>query len=143
MPSLPTTRDEAEGWVRNFHRVCDTLEASLLDTVFARDATLQFGNYPVINGVEGIKALLGRQFALLEEMHHKFRYGDVVGDRVYHACTISYLIKGDTKENEIEIPAAAIHHVVTEGEEKGLIKRFEVFIDNAPVVQRMALFAPK
>jgi len=62
---------------------------------------------------------------------------DVVGNRVYHAAYIRYRVKGDVVENEIEIPAAGNFELIISGEEKGLIRNFDVFLDNSPVKERI------
>jgi hypothetical protein len=60
-----------------------------------------------------------------------------VGDTIYQAATIRYRAKGDTVENEVEIPGHANVFIVLDGEEKGLIKAMEVFINNQPVIDRV------
>lgn len=46
-------------------------------------------------------------------------------------------MKGDVVENEVEIPAAGNFQLVVFGEEKGMIRNFDVFLDNSPVKERI------
>jgi hypothetical protein len=66
---------------------------------------------------------------------------DLVGDCIYQAAAIRYRVKGDTADNEVEIPGFASFFLVTEGEERGLIRSLEVFINNQPVLDRAQAMA--
>jgi hypothetical protein len=73
-----------------------------------------------------------QQFGLLDMMKHEIGHIDVLPDRIYQYASISYKVKGDTEV--IRIPGLAVFHKTPE-ERK--MRRFDVFIDNSPVLAEM------
>ncbi|GKT44743.1 uncharacterized protein ColSpa_04924 [Colletotrichum spaethianum] len=45
--------------------------------------------------------------------------------------------QNDPENEDINIPASGLVTLVTEGEDAGKIKRFEVFIDHTPIRQKI------
>jgi hypothetical protein len=53
-------------------------------------------------------------------------------DRIYQYAQISYKVKGDTEV--ISIPALAVFH---KKPEERKMRRFDVFIDTSPLIEKM------
>lgn len=54
---------------------------------------------------------------------------DRIGNKIYLSCFITYVAKNDPEEKKIKIPAFGKFFMIEEGENKGMIERFEVFLD--------------
>lgn len=62
---------------------------------------------------------------------------DRVGNKIYQSCFITYVVKNDPEERKMKIPAFGKIFLVEEGEEKGKIARFEVFLDPSEIFARI------
>lgn len=62
---------------------------------------------------------------------------------IYTVVSIEYKGRGDTLENTVTIPAAANFCLVPDGEEQGLIKSLNVFIDDMPLREKIAALQSK
>jgi hypothetical protein len=63
---------------------------------------------------------------------------ETVGDTIYQAADITYVIKGDPEAVPILIHGMANYFRKPVGaEEEGKIARFEVYLDSLPLVKRM------
>jgi hypothetical protein len=66
-----------------------------------------------------------------------------VKDKIYLTCTITYVVKGDPKQEKFKIPAVGIFFLLDEKEQEkveegeGVIRRFEVYLDAQAVWGRM------
>lgn len=58
---------------------------------------------------------------------------DVVGDRIYHQATLSYIVKGDPKKEVIKLNAFAIIH----RNKNNKIYKLEIYNDPAPLMTRV------
>ncbi|CCF39842.1 hypothetical protein CH063_10567 [Colletotrichum higginsianum] len=141
MPSVPHTPEEVLAWLRRSHEVHDSLSVAEFHEIYSQDAQVKFANYPVAEGLDAIKQSFIPTFEKLAYMKHLIRQADKVDDRVWLTVDITYRAKGDPDSEDITIPAAGFATVVTEGEEAGKIKRFEVYIDSAPLLQKMEAVA--
>ncbi|KAK2016888.1 hypothetical protein LZ32DRAFT_600917 [Colletotrichum eremochloae] len=137
MAPLPDTPAEVLAWLRRFHDVHDSLQGKDFHKVYAETSQLTFGNYPTAEGLDAIKQLLLPSFAQLAYMKHIVRRADKVGDTIWCAQDIAYRVKDDPENEEIIIPAAGLLTLFMDGEDAGKVKRFDVFLDNAPVRQKM------
>lgn len=63
---------------------------------------------------------------------------DVVENTVYTVVSIEYRAKGDSLDNTVIIPAAANFDLVADGSEMGTVKALHVFIDDAPLREKIA-----
>jgi hypothetical protein len=64
---------------------------------------------------------------------------DLVGDgKIYQSCHISWRVKNDPQKEKVAIPGMAVIHLVTSGEEKGLIAAAEFYMDPAPLLAALA-----
>ncbi|KAL0941329.1 uncharacterized protein CTRU02_204092 [Colletotrichum truncatum] len=138
---LPTTPEEVEVWLLNNFTTFDALEVALLGNIFANDGELQFANNPVIRGLDTIKENFVHSYAALAYMKHVPRSFDKVENRIWLTTQISYRIKGDPQNVEITIPASALATLVTEGDEAGKMAKFQVFLDNKPILDRIEAVA--
>ncbi|ORY67626.1 uncharacterized protein BCR38DRAFT_427742 [Pseudomassariella vexata] len=122
-----------------FHDVGDSLDISRLSSLYAEDVEFQFGNLPVGRGLEAAKGLFEPQWAKFETMHHEIKDFDLVGgDKIYQACEISWTVKDDPEKETVKIPAMAVFHLVTSGEERGLIKVFRAYLNTSPLEAAVA-----
>ncbi|OLN87326.1 hypothetical protein CCHL11_03583 [Colletotrichum chlorophyti] len=138
MPSVPHTPDEVLAWLQHSHDIHDSLDITRLEDVYSKSAQLKFTNYPVAEGIDAIKQAFIPSFASLSCMKHITRLADKVGDnRIWLVADITYRVNGDPENRDINIPAAGLVTIVTEGEETGKIARFEVFLDNTPIRERI------
>ena len=63
---------------------------------------------------------------------------EVIGDKIYQAADITYVIKGDPEAVPILIHGMANYFRKPAGaQEAGKITRFEVYLDSLPLVRRM------
>ncbi|KAK7217482.1 hypothetical protein V2G26_005485 [Clonostachys chloroleuca] len=75
----------------------------------------------------------------LDLMTHEVLYFDFVGDQIYQAAKIRYLVKGDNPEEDvIEIPGFAVFNVKHGEDEKLRCYKAEIFLDPSPVFHRIA-----
>ncbi|KAF3810992.1 hypothetical protein GCG54_00003172 [Colletotrichum gloeosporioides] len=155
--TLPNTPDEVEAWLLNNFVAFDSLDITEHPKIFAKNAQLQFANSPVLHGIEEIQQSFVPAFSALSYMKHvPVTFGrlsllpsrllkswisrlnaDKVDNKVWFTVEISYRAKGDPENQTITIPASALAHLVTDGEEAGKLARFQVFLDNRPVLERI------
>jgi hypothetical protein len=75
--------------------------------------------------------------------HFSWQIPDVVKDKIYLTCTITYVVKNDPKQEAFKIPAAGVFHLLDAaeqeelGDEEGVIRKFEVYLDAQAVWGRM------
>lgn len=140
LPSHLTLRESLQKWLLNFHEASGSLDAThYTNTCFTHDITIRYGNNTVVEGRNNVRAMFEGAFEGLDYMHHEIDYFDFVGpDKLYQACTITYLVKGDDKEKDmIAIPAMLTAWLrVEEGELKAY--RAEIFLDPSRVFGKMA-----
>ncbi|KAK1633332.1 hypothetical protein BDP81DRAFT_434696 [Colletotrichum phormii] len=141
MVTVPTTQAEALAWLRNSHNVHDSLQTTDFDKIYSKNAQVKFTNFPVAEGVDSIKQIMDAAFGQLSYMKHVTRQADKVDNRIWLAVDITYRVKGDPDNEDINIPAAGLVTIVTEGEEAGKIARFDVYLDNTPVREKIAAVA--
>ncbi|KAI0839582.1 hypothetical protein F5Y06DRAFT_265740 [Hypoxylon sp. FL0890] len=134
MAFVPTTQTEIQAWLERFHAVNDSLDTTRLEDIYAKDAKVQFGNMPVVNGIDGLRNFFSGTWAKLEMMHHKIESFDMVDNRIYQSCHITWQVKNDPENEKVVVPAFAVVHLVMSGEEKGLIGRAAYYMDGAPLV---------
>ncbi|KAK1996519.1 hypothetical protein LX36DRAFT_111099 [Colletotrichum falcatum] len=140
MASIPDTPAEVLAWLQRFHDINDSLQVTDFDKVYAETAQLTFANHPAAKGLDAIRQALLPSFTRLAYMKHVTRRAtapDKVGDTIWFAVDITYRVKNDPENEEITIPAAALATLCTDGKDAGKIQRFDVFVDNAPVRQKM------
>ncbi|KAI1079701.1 hypothetical protein F5B20DRAFT_581160 [Whalleya microplaca] len=133
MAFVPTTKAEVREWLTRFHAVNDSLDATRLPDIYAKEAKVQFGNQPVIIGRDALHNHFESHWANLETMHHEIRDFDMVDNKIYQPCHITWVVKNDPEKEKIIIPAIAVLHLVLSGEEKGLIGSAEYYMDAAPL----------
>ncbi|KAI2620517.1 hypothetical protein GGR54DRAFT_601389 [Hypoxylon sp. NC1633] len=134
MAFVPTTKLEVQAWLQRFHAASDSLDVSKLSTIYANDAKVQFGNLPLIEGLDALRDFFCVTWARLEMMHHEIDSFDMVDNRIYQPCHITWKVKNDPEKEEIVVPAVAIIDIVTSGEEKGLISYGAFYMDGTPLM---------
>ncbi|KAI1379163.1 hypothetical protein F4677DRAFT_410799 [Hypoxylon crocopeplum] len=134
MAFVPTTQIEVQAWLQRFHAANDSLDVSKLASIYAKDAKVQFGNMPLVEGLDALRNFFGASWARLEMMHHEIESFDVVDNRIYQPCHITWQVKNDPEKEKVVVPAIAVIHLVTSGEDKGLISRAAYYMDGAPLV---------
>ncbi|OHW90290.1 hypothetical protein CSPAE12_11161 [Colletotrichum incanum] len=137
MTSIPNTPAEVLAWLQRSHDVHDSLQVTDFHKVYSQNAQVKFANYPITVGLDAIKEAFVPTFDQLTYMKHTTRHADKVGDRIWLAVDITYRVKDDLEHEDINVPASGLVTLVTEGGDAGKIKRFEVFIDQTPVRQRI------
>ncbi|KAI1211942.1 uncharacterized protein F4807DRAFT_458146 [Annulohypoxylon truncatum] len=141
MAFFPTTRSEVQAWLQRFQSVNDSLDASRVGEIYAKDAKVQFGNLPLVEGLDELKSLFGRSWENLESMVHEIENFDMIENRIYQSCHITWQVKNDPEKEKVVVPAMAVIHLVESGDEKGLVKRAAYYMDGAPlaaVYQRLS-----
>ncbi|KAI5860720.1 hypothetical protein GGS23DRAFT_222630 [Durotheca rogersii] len=133
MAFVPTTRSEVEAWLLRFHASNDSLDVNKLPNIYAKNAEVQFGNMPILVGHDALRNFFSAIWPKLETMHHAIESYDMIEDRIYSPCRITWAIKDDPEKEIVSVPAFAAIHLVTSGEEKGLIRRAAFYMDGAPL----------
>lgn len=103
------------------------------------DITLQFGNNPLLTGIDAVRGMFEQIFPNLDLMEHYIEYFDFVPpDKVYQAARIRYRVKGDdtSGKGDVEIPGFAVFWVREEGD-KLKSYRMETYLDPSPLLKRM------
>ncbi|KAI1638057.1 hypothetical protein F4809DRAFT_279420 [Biscogniauxia mediterranea] len=134
MAFVPKNRAEVEPWLSRFYDVSDKLDATRISTVYTEDAKVQFSNMPLMEGLDALRSFFVSTWDKLEMMHHGIGDFDLVGDKIYHPCNITWKVKGDPEKETIVVPAFAVFHLVTEGENKGLVSSAEFYMDCSPLM---------
>ncbi|OTA62767.1 hypothetical protein K449DRAFT_382069 [Hypoxylon sp. EC38] len=134
MAFVPTTRSEIQTWLERFHAANDSLDTSRLGDIYAKDAIVQFGNMPLIHGLDELRNFFSGTWAKLEMMLHEIDSFDMVDNRIYQPCHITWQVKNDPENEKIKVPAFGLVHLVTSGPEKGLVSRAAYYMDGAPLV---------
>lgn len=68
-------------------------------------------------------------------------YVDLVGNKIYESCLLTYIVANDPEEKKIKIPAFGKIFLVEEGQdEAGKMERFEVYLDPSEVFKRIQEF---
>ncbi|KAK6072711.1 hypothetical protein SCUP515_07291 [Seiridium cupressi] len=157
MAFVPTTSTETREWLLRFHTVGDSLDPEGLATIYTQDAQMQFANTPKLEGLAAIRKYFEAIWPNLESMHHEIDiFGklseepassievltvstDLFGnDKIYQSCHISWRVKADPERELVTVPAMAVFHLVTSGEEKGLIRAAEFYMDASPLLVAMS-----
>ncbi|KAM0816618.1 putative SnoaL-like domain-containing protein [Seiridium cardinale] len=139
MAFVPTTSTETREWLLRFHTVGDSLDPEGLATIYTQDAQMQFANTPKLEGLAAIRKYFEAIWPNLESMHHEIDIFDLVGnDKIYQSCHISWRVKADPERELVTVPAMAVFHLVTSGEEKGLIRAAEFYMDASPLLVAMS-----
>jgi ketosteroid isomerase-like protein len=126
-------KEDALVWLKQFHAAGESLNAERVITDFyTEDAILQFGNNPLIQGRQNLIDMFKTQFGLLDMMKHDIEHIDVLPDRIYQYAQISYKVKGDSEV--ISIPGLGVFH---KKPEERKMRRFDVFIDTSPLIEKM------
>ncbi|EXF85725.1 hypothetical protein CFIO01_07134 [Colletotrichum fioriniae PJ7] len=141
MVAVPNTQAEALAWLRRSHDIHDSLQTTEFDKIYSKNAQVKFTNFPVAEGLEAIRQIMEAAFGQLSYMKHVTRQADQVDNRIWLAVDITYRVKGDPDNEDINIPAAGLVTIVPKGEEAGKIARFDVFLDNTPVREKNARVA--
>ncbi|KAI1343366.1 hypothetical protein F5Y15DRAFT_232068 [Xylariaceae sp. FL0016] len=134
MAFVPTTRPEIRAWLQRFHDVSDSLDADQLETIYVKDARVQFSNHRVMIGVDSLRGFFLAIWPSLDTMKHTPDGFDMVNDTIYQPCHIAWQVKGDPEKERIVIPAFAVFHLVMNGEDQGLIKSAEFYMDTSPLM---------
>uniref|UniRef100_A0A8H7KFL2 SnoaL-like domain-containing protein n=1 Tax=Bionectria ochroleuca TaxID=29856 RepID=A0A8H7KFL2_BIOOC len=132
-------REKILAWLHEFHSASKTLDADYwLGNFFTENASLQYANSPVISG-PSVRQMFKEVFKKLDLMTHEVLYFDFVGDRIYQAAKIRYLVKGDNPDQDvIEVPGFAVCNVEHGEDEKLRCYKAEIFLDPSPVFHRIA-----
>ncbi|KAI3327262.1 hypothetical protein HD806DRAFT_486558 [Xylariaceae sp. AK1471] len=133
MAFVPTTRAEVRAWLQQFHGVNDGLDPTKLPAIYAKDAKVQFGNKPLLEGLDALGDFMGTQWAGLDSMLHEVGDYNMIGNTIYQPCHITWVVKNDPEKEKVKVPAFAAIHLVVEGEEKGLIQSAEYYMDGSPL----------
>ncbi|OHE93429.1 hypothetical protein CORC01_11294 [Colletotrichum orchidophilum] len=141
MVTIPNTQAEALAWLNYSHEIHDSLRTTDFDKIYSKNAQLKFTNFPIAEGLHAIKQIMNSAFAQLSYMKHVTRQADKVDNRIWLTVDITYRVKGDPDNEDINIPAAGLVTIVTVGEEAGKIARFDVFLDNTTVREKIAAYA--
>ncbi|TQN66555.1 hypothetical protein CSHISOI_08877 [Colletotrichum shisoi] len=165
MPPVPDTPEKVLAWLRRVsygppatstqlapqfscshtktksHEVHDSLSVAQFHEIYSQDAQVKFASYPVAEGLDAIKQSFVPTLEKLAYMKHLIHQADKVDDRVWLTVDITYRVKDDPDSENKTIRAAGFATVVMEGEEAGKIKRFEVYIDSGPLLQKMEAVA--
>ncbi|KAF9878866.1 hypothetical protein CkaCkLH20_03766 [Colletotrichum karsti] len=135
--TLPNTREEVEAWLLNTFNTFDSRDVTVLNKIFSKKGELHFANNPVLKGLDEIRQWFTPNFEVLGHMKHVPILFDKVDEKIWFTTEISYRVKGDPENETITLPGSALATLVTEGEETGKMARFQVFLDNRPVVEKV------
>ncbi|KAI1137445.1 hypothetical protein F5Y05DRAFT_387238 [Hypoxylon sp. FL0543] len=134
MAFVPTTQSEVRAWLERSFAAHDSLDASKLADIYAKDAIVQFGNMPLMNGTDELLKFYSGIWDQLEMMHHELESFDMVENRIYQSCHITWQVKNDPQNEKITVPGFGFYHLVTSGEEKGKVSRASYYMDGAPLM---------
>ncbi|KAI0850755.1 hypothetical protein F5Y00DRAFT_231977 [Daldinia vernicosa] len=134
MAFVPTTQSEIREWLLRFHESNDSLDVSRLSDIYTEDAKVQFGNMPLFDGLDGLRKFLGGTWAGLEMMHHEIESFDMVDNKIYQPCHITWKVKNDPEKETIVVPAFAFVCLETSGENRGRVKQAAYYMDGAPLM---------
>ncbi|KAI1658693.1 hypothetical protein F4813DRAFT_355993 [Daldinia decipiens] len=134
MAFVPTTQSEIREWLLRFHESNDSLDVSRLSDIYTEDAKVQFGNMPLFNGLDGLRKFLKGTWAGLEMMHHEIDSFDMIDNKIYQPCHITWKVKNDPVRETIVVPAFAFICLETSGENRGRVKQAAYYMDNAPLM---------
>ncbi|WYZ36822.1 hypothetical protein EsH8_II_000328 [Colletotrichum jinshuiense] len=123
------------------HNIHDSLDVSAFDKVYSQSAQVKFGNSPVAEGLDAIKQAFIPAFDQLTYMRHVTRQADKADNRIWLIADITYRVKGDPENQDTTIQASGLVTLVTDGEDAGKIARFDVFLDNSPIRERIEAVA--
>ncbi|KAI0113896.1 hypothetical protein F4776DRAFT_667059 [Hypoxylon sp. NC0597] len=132
--STPIDRHHKSSYTVKFQAANDSLDTSRLADIYAKDATVQFGNMPLIHGLDELRNFFSGTWTKLEMMHHEIESFDMVDNKIYQSCHITWQVKNDPENEKVTVPAFAFLHLVTSGEEKGLVDRAAYYMDGAPLI---------
>ncbi|KAF2665803.1 hypothetical protein BT63DRAFT_428750 [Microthyrium microscopicum] len=134
------TNTEAEAWLQGFYDMADKLEAvPWFEQYSTEDTEIQYANLPLMTGKDALNMYI-KVFGNLDRLAHSVKHFDVVGDRILHAVTVRYVVKGDDPDKDvIEIGAFSECHLRRD-EVDGKVKcaRADIYVDPSPVFQRVA-----
>ncbi|KAL7621557.1 hypothetical protein AAE478_008882 [Parahypoxylon ruwenzoriense] len=134
MAFVPTTKQEVQEWLLRFHAANDSLDVNRLATIYTKDASVRFGNMPLLVGLDALRNFFLATWPKLETMHHEIESFDMLENRIYQPCHITWTVKNDPEKETIVVPAFAAIHLVTSGEEKGLVKSAAYYMDGSPLM---------
>ncbi|KAI2778094.1 hypothetical protein F4815DRAFT_478726 [Daldinia loculata] len=133
MAFVPTTQSEIREWLLRFHESNDSLDVSRLSDIYTEDAKVQFGNMPLLDGLDGLRKFFEGTWARLEMMHHEIDSFDMIDNKIYQPCHITWKVKNDPEKETIVVPAFAFIYLETSGENRGRVKQAAYYMDGAPL----------
>ncbi|CAE6450146.1 unnamed protein product [Rhizoctonia solani] len=133
-PGLTEDQIQAElTWLEGFAHGSESLDWTKWEGFWAKDAFLQFGNLPRIQGKEAIASSHGLMFGAFEYLSHdwtRFSF-DVPLGLIYQTCTVTYRVKGDPEKRDLRFPGlSVVHKKIGETQATGL----EIYVDSSPVM---------
>ncbi|KAL5319431.1 hypothetical protein ACEPPN_012484 [Leptodophora sp. 'Broadleaf-Isolate-01'] len=157
------SQEDITEWVKSFHRASDSLTTTDLGKYYTKNGSLKFANNELLVGLDAINTVLhipallnishmacitrefvtdinlkffGTTFPLLSSMKHEIVNLDVIDNKIYQTCTITYTVKDDPQNRTIKILAMGVFHLVPGADFKSgepIIERFDVFLDGSEV----------
>lgn len=135
--AMGPTRDDIESWARELYAEgVDRKDAAAFAAVFAPDASLQFGNAPLIVGREAIQAAIAEFFTAFVALRHSSVGRWIDGDTVVLEVVVAYTRHDGAVVN---IPATTVFILApfaSRAEARPIVKECRIYVDLAP------LFAP-
>ena len=107
---------------------------------WTEDAELQFAGVPVAKGHAEIESFFAERFNDLKMTRHTITNIDVLPDEIYHAATVTYILKDDEEGEEVSVRASTVFGKVP-GE--GRIRYSHSYMDPSPLVERKMLVAQR
>ncbi|KAH6715159.1 hypothetical protein BKA61DRAFT_347630 [Leptodontidium sp. MPI-SDFR-AT-0119] len=130
------SQEDITEWVKSFHRASDSLTTTDLGKYYTKNGSLKFANNELLVGLDAINTFFGTTFPLLSSMKHEIVNLDVIDNKIYQTCTITYTVKDDPQNRTIKILAMGVFHLVPGADFKSgepIIERFDVFLDGSEV----------
>ncbi|EIM84786.1 uncharacterized protein STEHIDRAFT_122749 [Stereum hirsutum FP-91666 SS1] len=141
--SSTLNQSSTKEWLMKFFSAIDSLDINRwVDNFYTKDAVLEFGNNPAIQGAENIRKWFGDQLPLVASMKHDTGEFHEANGSIYVAATITYVVKGDPINKPIPLRAFAICHRIavdepTSENEGKRANKVQIFIDRGLVMERV------
>jgi ketosteroid isomerase-like protein len=126
MPSTATATHDATAWVKDLFALVDAADSDALVERMAPDGVMRFGNADPVAGRASILAGSRAFHASLKAISHEIVHAVRLGDTILAEFVVTYTRQDD---QVLSLPCANVFEL----DEDGLIARYQIFMDAAPV----------
>ncbi|KAK4506745.1 hypothetical protein PRZ48_000478 [Zasmidium cellare] len=136
--SIDQKRKEVAEWLQSWYDVADKCVPPNSVKFFADDCVVRFNNAPAVHGAPAAQKEFESVAPIIGWMKHEILDFDIVDNKIYNECNVTYVLKGDPEEKQITMHRFNFYERNAEGK----ITKWTAYFDSSPMKERMATIKP-